>query len=554
MPLPKPRTDEGHDEFIERCMGDQVMVDEYEDSTQRYAVCEAQWDDGKVGGKRMKGIEHKRLPFELKELSFDNSTFEGYSAGIGNRDDGDDVILPGAFRKTIRERVPAGRVKLLDGHSPFSTRNLWGKVIKAKEEKAEKSHPGSPSHLLWSEFQVSRADSDAQIALKKIDEKILDALSIGYKAIDFEYVLDDEDDDEDPEMAWFFGRAKRELKELAWWETSLVVWGMNEAALIPATMKDLMRFAKRVREDNLPVNEDEVREAMRQLGSLLRKSEKDPETVKKVLDLEKLLGGLDALANGLEKLSGIVTMPKAASELVGEGLERIEEATKGTVWVPSTYPSDPTVTPPWTITFKNTRSAGGIGNIVTYPGPLTSNAVKAPSTEAVEEETLEVLLGEVASAIREAVQQIQGAVVVAQSDEVGRDTDTEDAGDDGDEPTASADADGGTGDDSSVGPEGDGSPDDLSDDAEDGTAAEDSDEHLGGVAEDGTEESVGEATPEPDAGPEAAQTISQGADVEPESGVEGSGEDSDEDAPEDEATEDELALALVDLEMVATEA
>ena len=51
MPLPKPRKDEEKDAFIDRCMGDEVMVEEYEDESQRRAVCETQWDESKKEDK-----------------------------------------------------------------------------------------------------------------------------------------------------------------------------------------------------------------------------------------------------------------------------------------------------------------------------------------------------------------------------------------------------------------------------------------------------------------------------------------------------------------------
>ena len=40
MPLPQRKPGEGHDEFIERCMADPVMVEEFPDAAQRRAVCE----------------------------------------------------------------------------------------------------------------------------------------------------------------------------------------------------------------------------------------------------------------------------------------------------------------------------------------------------------------------------------------------------------------------------------------------------------------------------------------------------------------------------------
>jgi hypothetical protein len=42
MPLPTRNVDEPHDQFIERCMGDPVMVRDFPDSAQRRAVCERQ--------------------------------------------------------------------------------------------------------------------------------------------------------------------------------------------------------------------------------------------------------------------------------------------------------------------------------------------------------------------------------------------------------------------------------------------------------------------------------------------------------------------------------
>ena len=42
MPIPKPLPKEQNNEFIQRCMMDDVMVREYKDTDQRYAVCREQ--------------------------------------------------------------------------------------------------------------------------------------------------------------------------------------------------------------------------------------------------------------------------------------------------------------------------------------------------------------------------------------------------------------------------------------------------------------------------------------------------------------------------------
>jgi len=44
MPMPTPRDGERQDEFIERCMGDSTMVDDFPEADQRRAVCQRQWD------------------------------------------------------------------------------------------------------------------------------------------------------------------------------------------------------------------------------------------------------------------------------------------------------------------------------------------------------------------------------------------------------------------------------------------------------------------------------------------------------------------------------
>jgi hypothetical protein len=39
MPIPKPNSNETKDDFIQRCMSDDVMVSEYKDEAQRYRLC-----------------------------------------------------------------------------------------------------------------------------------------------------------------------------------------------------------------------------------------------------------------------------------------------------------------------------------------------------------------------------------------------------------------------------------------------------------------------------------------------------------------------------------
>jgi len=61
MPLPKPSKKETEKEFVSRCMGDDMMLEEYGNPKQRAAICytqfkdrmknknEASWDDVRKG-------------------------------------------------------------------------------------------------------------------------------------------------------------------------------------------------------------------------------------------------------------------------------------------------------------------------------------------------------------------------------------------------------------------------------------------------------------------------------------------------------------------------
>jgi hypothetical protein len=45
MPIPKPTATETKPEFIQRCMTDDTMVSEYENTGQRLAICSTSYED-----------------------------------------------------------------------------------------------------------------------------------------------------------------------------------------------------------------------------------------------------------------------------------------------------------------------------------------------------------------------------------------------------------------------------------------------------------------------------------------------------------------------------
>lgn len=45
MPLPKPKPKEDKSSFMERCLSNPTMNEEYPDKDQRYAVCQSTWEE-----------------------------------------------------------------------------------------------------------------------------------------------------------------------------------------------------------------------------------------------------------------------------------------------------------------------------------------------------------------------------------------------------------------------------------------------------------------------------------------------------------------------------
>jgi hypothetical protein len=48
MPIPTPTQTETADKFIQRCMSDEIMLNEYPDQSQRFAICSVSYDKEKM--------------------------------------------------------------------------------------------------------------------------------------------------------------------------------------------------------------------------------------------------------------------------------------------------------------------------------------------------------------------------------------------------------------------------------------------------------------------------------------------------------------------------
>jgi len=68
MPIPTPGQDETKDEFIERCMGDETMKEEYPDDDQRLAVCMTQWDERQERGEKVQRPQREIRMAEIRAI------------------------------------------------------------------------------------------------------------------------------------------------------------------------------------------------------------------------------------------------------------------------------------------------------------------------------------------------------------------------------------------------------------------------------------------------------------------------------------------------------
>lgn len=123
------------------------------------------------------------FPFEKRSVEFrqegDRKVFtkvKGYATTWRTIDALDEEMVRGAFSKTVQERVPARRVKLIDAHMDHALAVL-GTVVEAKED----------GYGLWIEAEVSETQRAQEVA-RLVDEGHLKWFSIGFRTIREEYI------------------------------------------------------------------------------------------------------------------------------------------------------------------------------------------------------------------------------------------------------------------------------------------------------------------------------------------------------------------------------
>lgn len=138
------------------------------------------------------------FPLEVKDVGEDGQ-IEGFAAAYNNVDHGGDIILPGAFAKTLRGRKSLPMLLYHDGRRPVGVWNAF-----------EDSDRG-----LKIKGRITTVSADGAEALALVRDGALAGLSIGYRSVKERYT-----------------DTARELIELSLLETSLVAVPMNDRAQV----------------------------------------------------------------------------------------------------------------------------------------------------------------------------------------------------------------------------------------------------------------------------------------------------------------------------------
>jgi uncharacterized protein len=146
----------------------------------------------------MKDLIIKNFSFEVKATG--ENEFEGYASVFGNKDSYDDIIVPGAFKKTIQE---SKRVKVLWQHDPWQP---IGKPLAMSED----------SKGLHVKAKISNTSLGKDV-VQLIKDNVIDELSIGFNTIKDE---------------WDNLKNARLIKEVKLWEFSPVTFAANDQASI----------------------------------------------------------------------------------------------------------------------------------------------------------------------------------------------------------------------------------------------------------------------------------------------------------------------------------
>lgn len=152
------------------------------------------------------GLEHKFARLEQTVQTEEGIAIEGYASYFGEVDNGNDVVMQGAYARSLADLARKGRsVKMLWQHDPSQPIGVWDEV---REDKKG----------LYVKGRILTDVERGREAAALIDAGAMDGLSIGYRTV----------------KATKNDKGQRLLSELELWEVSLVTFPMLPSARVGA--------------------------------------------------------------------------------------------------------------------------------------------------------------------------------------------------------------------------------------------------------------------------------------------------------------------------------
>lgn len=156
------------------------------------------------------GLETKFMALAEGVTVTDGTIIAGYASVFGARDQGGDVVAPGAYRASLaRLREQGRRVKMLWQHDPAQPIGVWDELHE-------------DGRGLFVKGRILTEVVRGREAAALIGAGAIDGLSIGYRTV----------------KATKDGEGRRLLSELELWEVSLVTFPMLPEARIAAKGDD----------------------------------------------------------------------------------------------------------------------------------------------------------------------------------------------------------------------------------------------------------------------------------------------------------------------------
>lgn len=150
------------------------------------------------------GLEHKFVALGETEEIAGGLKIEGYASYFGELDRGGDIVVKGAYAKSLDALIAkGGQVKMLWQHDPTQPIGIWDEV---RED----------ARGLYVKGRILDEVAKGREAAALIAAGAIDGLSIGYRTV--KATKDD--------------KGQRLLKELELWEVSLVTFPMLPSARV----------------------------------------------------------------------------------------------------------------------------------------------------------------------------------------------------------------------------------------------------------------------------------------------------------------------------------